>query len=184
MMSGRSCSITSRLAPVTSRRRSSTGASASVSRCAIPADGSSSRITAGCGADLAREVDDPPAAGGEVGDELVAELAESHGVDELVGPPGEPAFGSAPPVGACSAAVTGSQSASWSSSAMHRVWWTVSVPKSRAFWNDRARPEPRHVRAVSGRRDRGRRAGSVPGPARGSRTPRRRASSCPRRSVR
>ena len=42
--------------------------------------------------------------------------------------------------GACSAASTGSQSASWSSSAMHSVWWTVSVPKSRAFWNDRARP--------------------------------------------
>ena len=42
-----SCSITSRLAPVLSRIRCSNGPSASVSRWAMPEDGSSNRITVG-----------------------------------------------------------------------------------------------------------------------------------------
>ena len=43
-------------------------------------------------ADLAREVDDATAAGREVGDELVAELAQPHRLDELVGALAEPPF--------------------------------------------------------------------------------------------
>ena len=131
--------------------RSSTGPSASVSRCAMPDDGSSSRITFGLDTDLAGEVDDAPAPGGEVRHELVAEVAEPHDLDQLVGPLGEPAFGRRDVRAACSAASTGSQTLSWRSSATHSVWWTVSAPKSRASWNDRARPEPRALPAGSDR---------------------------------
>ena len=42
-----SCSMTTSAAPISRRRRSSTGASASTSRWAMPLDGSSSRITVG-----------------------------------------------------------------------------------------------------------------------------------------
>jgi hypothetical protein len=47
LISGMSCSTTTRLAPISSRRRRSSGTSASASRWAIPDDGSSSRITVG-----------------------------------------------------------------------------------------------------------------------------------------
>ena len=43
--------------------------------------------------DLAREVDDAAAPGGEVGHELVAVVVEAHHRDELVGPLPEPALG-------------------------------------------------------------------------------------------
>ena len=47
VMSGMSCSITRMLAPVISRMRTRSGPSASVSRWAMPDDGSSNRITLG-----------------------------------------------------------------------------------------------------------------------------------------
>ena len=46
-INGRSCSITSRLAPISSRSRSNTGANASTSRWAMPLEGSSSSTTVG-----------------------------------------------------------------------------------------------------------------------------------------
>ena len=79
-----SCSITSRLAPGRSRMRSSSGPSASASRCAMPLDGSSSSSTVGPVREDAREVDDAPAAGRQLADELVAEGAEAEQLDELV----------------------------------------------------------------------------------------------------
>lgn len=47
LSSGRSCSMTSRLAPSSSRTRRSMGASASASRWAMPLEGSSSSSTVG-----------------------------------------------------------------------------------------------------------------------------------------
>ena len=140
MMSGRSCSITSRLAPVRSRRRSNTGARASVSRCAIPAEGSSSRITVGCA---------PIWHARSTMRRLPVERSATNLSRNSPSPMVSMSSSARRPsrrseratVGTCSAAVTGSQSASSSSSAMHNVWWTVSVPKSRAFWNERARPK-------------------------------------------
>ena len=61
------------------------GANASVSRCASPAVGSSSRSTRGAECELARELGDAARAGGEVGDELVGEAVEPHVAHDLVG---------------------------------------------------------------------------------------------------
>ena len=65
-------------------RGASSGPSASVSRCAIPDDGSSSKQHRRLVREHAREVDDPAGPGRQLRDELVAERAEAEKVDQLV----------------------------------------------------------------------------------------------------
>ena len=81
-----SCSITTRLAPVSSRIRRSIGASASASRWAMPLDGSSSRIDRGSVGEQAGEVDDPARPGRELPHELRAEGPQAEQLDQLVDP--------------------------------------------------------------------------------------------------
>ena len=147
LTSGMSCSISSRPAPVMSRIRSSSGPSASVSRCAMPDDGSSNRITFGSDADLAGEVDDPPAAGGEVGDELVAVVAEADQLDAARRRAFDGVARPAADVRQAEHRLGGVVDAERRDRApRHTVWWTVSAPNNRASWNDRASPSWRPAR--------------------------------------
>src|SRR5439155_12539496 len=79
-----SCSITSRLAPRLSRTRSSNGPSASVSRCAMPLDGSSDHDRAL--REDAGQVHDATRPRRQLVDELGAERLQPQQVDELVDP--------------------------------------------------------------------------------------------------
>ena len=73
---------------VADRRRRSP--SASVSRCAMPADGSSRSTTLGATPIWQVELDDAATSGRELRHELVAERGDAHALDELVGAPAEP----------------------------------------------------------------------------------------------
>ena len=77
--------MTTIVVPSSCRMPSSSSPSASLSAWAMPADGSSSSSTRGCERQQAGDLDDPPGAGGELGDHLVRVRRETHPLHQLVG---------------------------------------------------------------------------------------------------
>ena len=90
----------------------------------------------------AREVDDAPAAGRQLADELVAERAEAHELDELVDPVARPPASESTTAGRCSAAAIGSRTSTLHSSATAIVSATVERREEAPVLERATEPEP------------------------------------------
>ena len=120
---------------------SSTGPSASVSRWAMPDDGSSSSRTDGSVGQGAGQVDDAARAGGQLADELVGVGLEAHQLDQARRP--RSATARSETLHGGRQHERGDRVADrrgGARSAVAIVWRTVIDGNRRASWNDRPRP--------------------------------------------
>ena len=140
-----SCSITTSAAPISSRSRRSTGASASTSRWAMPDDGSSSRITVGRWATWQARSSDPTRAGRQLADERRAEGGRGPSAPSAPRRASLVRSSSSNTIGRRSAAASALRLPTHRSVATSSVSSTVISGNSRASW--KLRPSPAAARA-------------------------------------